>query len=491
MFERKKLHPISAVTNLLKSLKEIIIPFIVLVFFNAGSEKTAFWDYIPIGVMVLLPIIAFINGILKWWRFSYRIEEEELRIEYGVFIRKRRYIPIERIQSLNFSEGLLHRPFSLVKVKVETAGSSDPSEAEAELTAIRKEEAEELQTIIRQIKNKKRSEISESVGELDGVEAEYELKEEIVYQMSLKDLFLMGLTSGGVGVIFSGLAVFFSQGSEFIPYEYVYDQLEIFVSNGVVFVSVISFFALLFTWMLSVGATAIVYGNFTVKKLENEIIVTKGLIEKKQITIPQDRIQGIHIVQSPIRELLGFSTVKIVSAGGSVLDKDSVNINVLPFIKRNQIGSIMTQIVPGYELLESITPLPKRSKRKYIIRLLFLPILPMIGLTAAWFPYGALSFVGVPFLWWFALLQHRTAGVHVGTDQLTVQYRGVTKNRIVLKKNRIQVIEYSESWFQKRNNLATLLSTVKSSGASLVGKVRDLEGKTAHDVMEWFSPKQK
>ena len=86
-------------------------------------------------------ILSLIIGIISWLRYTYRVEDGELRIESGVFVRKKRYIPFERIQSLDFSEGILQRPFGLVKVRVETAGSSGSQDAEAVLTAITKAEA--------------------------------------------------------------------------------------------------------------------------------------------------------------------------------------------------------------------------------------------------------------------------------------------------------------------------------------------------------------
>ena len=48
--------------------------------------------------------------IIKWKRFEYWFEDDELRIEYGLFVKKKRYIPFDRIQSLDYTEGILHRP---------------------------------------------------------------------------------------------------------------------------------------------------------------------------------------------------------------------------------------------------------------------------------------------------------------------------------------------------------------------------------------------
>ena len=114
-------------------------------------------DYLTFMIFGVLMIVFFITGIIKWKRFEYWFEDDELRIEYGLFVKKKRYIPFDRIQSLDYTEGILHRPFKLVKVKVETAGGSTSKKAEAELTAITKEAAELIEREIADAKSGKRS----------------------------------------------------------------------------------------------------------------------------------------------------------------------------------------------------------------------------------------------------------------------------------------------------------------------------------------------
>ena len=150
MSERKRLHPISAVASCLKQIKEMIFPFILLFVVGKEWRWTTYWWYIVAAIAIIFPLVI---GILSWLRFTYRIEEGELRIESGIFVKKKRYIPFERIQSLDFSEGILQRLFGLVKVKVETAGSTSLTEAEAVLTAITKEEAKVIQDTLSLVKN--------------------------------------------------------------------------------------------------------------------------------------------------------------------------------------------------------------------------------------------------------------------------------------------------------------------------------------------------
>ncbi|WP_449444682.1 PH domain-containing protein [Ureibacillus acetophenoni] len=133
-----KLHPISSIINFLKGLKELIIPIAIILLsrlFNKSDEMNFWSDLFPILIIVVPIVFYLISGLIKWWTFIYWFEDAELRVEYGLFIKKKRYIPFERIQSLNYKEGIFHQVFGLVQVMIETAGSPN-GKPEVELTAV-------------------------------------------------------------------------------------------------------------------------------------------------------------------------------------------------------------------------------------------------------------------------------------------------------------------------------------------------------------------
>ena len=170
MSEAKRLHPIAAVISFLKGLKESILPLIVLLFVGRGDSGFGLWQF---AIFFIFILVSLLSGILRWLRYTYRVEEGELRIESGLFVKKKRYIPFERIQSLDFSEGVLQRPFGLVKVKVETASSSS-SEAEVVLTAIKKSEALAIQELLTSNKHSEK---------LEGLEPKQPV-DEVIYKMT-------------------------------------------------------------------------------------------------------------------------------------------------------------------------------------------------------------------------------------------------------------------------------------------------------------------
>jgi putative membrane protein len=475
MFERKRLHPIAVVSNVLKQLKELIFPILAVTVFGGGSrEWSAF--IIPIGAV----IFALVYGIINWFRYSYRIEENEIRIESGVFVRKKRYIPFERIQSLNQSEGILQRPFGLVKLKIETAGKGGKNEAEAELAAISKEEASRIQKVLTEIKN---TEVGPSL--------EVNSNQNVVYKISSTELFLLAITSGGVGVIISAVIAFLAQFSEMIPYGKLFHRFEKFITNGILFISLIVLLILLVVWMFALVGMMLKYANFTVIKSGDDLVISRGFIERRQITIPFKRIQAIRVSQNLIRQPLGFATVFLENAGSSVENDGKTKIMILPLVKRNEIQKILKRWLPDYQLEVNFESAPKRALRRYLIKgwLVILPIIliPQFFLNI-WGWVLILLIIPVSFLQYWT---YRDAGWNLEGDQLTLQYRSINKNTVYFKKGKIQSLGMDESYFQSKKGLATIHATAKSGPAGADARVVDVERDHADEIFGWFSYEKK
>src|SRR5699024_12337663 len=84
-------------------------------------------------------LILLITSFFSWLRHTYRVEDGELRVEKGIFIRKKRYISINRIHKIDFTANVLHRILKLVKVNVHTAAARSI----ATLTALNTQDTEQ------------------------------------------------------------------------------------------------------------------------------------------------------------------------------------------------------------------------------------------------------------------------------------------------------------------------------------------------------------
>lgn len=473
MFEPQKLHPVTIVYQILKQLKEIIFPFIAILLIGGTQSSWNYYYLIFLGIAGLLGIAV---GIASWFFFTYQMMEGELRINVGIFFKKKRYIPFERIQSIDTTEGILHRPFNLVKVKIETAGGA--GEAEAVLTAIPKEMAEKMrETINRYKKGVNSSEVEKQ--ELDqGTE---------IYKISNKELLILATTSGGIGVVVSGIIAFVSQFEEIIPAKSIVKQFQQVVESGVAFISILIFTILLFLWIVSLAITILKYANFTMKKVGNDLVITRGILEKKQLTVPLHRIQAIRITENLLRQPFKLATVYIESAGGSILDNEASKVVAIPLIKKEKIANLLMGVLTEYDFQVSIKPVPNKSSWRFIIFNSWYTVLAIIPAIFIWREWGLFSLILLLIFSIWGYLKYRNAGWNVTDKQLTISYLSIEKNTVLMKKNRIQTLEYSEGIWQKKQNLASLHSNVASGMGSTGGSVANLLKEDVEKIYDWYS----
>ncbi|MEY8192946.1 PH domain-containing protein [Peribacillus simplex] len=479
MSEPKRLHPIAVLLNIIKSIKELVIPFLLVVVIPGKNEGIPGW----IQPLVIAIIILFIigNAFLQWLRFTYRMEEGEFRIESGVFVRKKRYIKYDRIHSIDISEGIVQRIFSLVKLNIETAGGS---QADAVLSAIRKSDADRINAFISEEKN------ANNPSGKDKNEVADNAKSSSVFKQTLPQLFVMAATSGAVGVFLSGAIAFISQFDEMIPFERIFKDYEDFIEMGTIILTLFALVALLVVYVLATLSMVIKYASFTVIKTDEEIVISRGLLEKRQLTIPIHKIQGIRIMENLIRKPLGLATVYIEYAGGSMEDKESLSIMLFPLIRKKHLHEKILEILPVYETTTEMTPIPKRALSRYVFHK-FLYLIPIIG-ALVWFfrPWGYLSLLLVPLAIFWAYMQYRDAGWNIEGDLLILSSRFFSKQTLIMQRSRIQSITYKKSWFQNRKELATISASVKSGITSRVGMVADVEEKDCLIIKSWYLPKK-
>ncbi|WP_432361688.1 PH domain-containing protein [Sporosarcina sp. UB5] len=302
--------------------------------------------------------------------------------------------------------------------------------------------------------------------------------------MTTKDLLVLATTSGGVGVILSGAAIFLSQFGDLLPFEWMFEEISAFIKFGLLIVAVAVFLGLLGVWLLSVAMTFLSHFNFTVELDEEDIVITRGLLEKKKVTVPLRRIQSVVVVENPFRKLFGYASVAIHSAGGSV--GQSSKINLFPIVKRGRVESYLGDIFPELHLEEPTKKLTAKG-RPYYYRIDFLWMLPVIGaLTYFFFPYGLFSLAIIPVIVVYGMWQHRSAAYDIVDNQLTMRFRGFSLQTAYMMKKRIQSMEMKQSYFHRRKGVATILANVKSGMGVYHATVHHMDVEEAERILSWY-----
>lgn len=492
--QRYKLHWITAVVETVKTLKDMIAPFVILVVANGFKGESTqpwfvqYWSLILFGILLVSTLVA---GIVKWRRFDYWFEDQELRMVSGLFVRKKRYIPFDRIQSLDYTEGIFHRPFNLVKVKVETAGSASGKDAEAELTAITKDAAEQIEQEIQRAKRvqiigpiPRRYENEELLLHGDReITQETERSVRAVFSMTTGDLLMLATTSGGIGVILSGAVVFLSQIEEIIPFDWLFGELESFVRFGVFVIGILILLGFILVWLLSVAMTFLANYDFKVKLEKDDLVITRGLLEKKRVTVPLNRVQNVSIVENPFRQLFGYASVVLSSAGGV---GEGARIKLFPLAKRDRIIEPLQELFPNLDFGEPTEVLDARGKRFYYRFKLFLTLVLVAAASYFLFPYGLLSLLLLPFVWGLGLWQYKTAAYSILPKQLTMRFRSISRHTVFMEKNRIQSMEVDQNYFHRRRKVATVTANVKSGMTVDAPAVRHMPQEQAEQFLLWY-----
>ncbi|MDQ0163474.1 PH domain-containing protein [Aeribacillus alveayuensis] len=472
MSEARRLHPVSALIRLVKWLKEMIAIYVLIII---GSPDHRLYGIVAICAISLFIIIS---SILYWLKYTYRIEDNEFRVEYGVFIKKKRYVPIERIQTINISTGIIQRLFGLVKLQIETAGGA--FEAEVELSAIRKSEAERIQQILHEKKKWLREEKEE--GEL-GLE-ERVLSKESIYHISPKELFITAATSSGLGVILSIFA-FLSQFDELFSLDSIFnlviEKVEILTKEGIGAIIFVIVLLLIAAWILSMIGAVLKYGNFTVEMHDGQLIISRGLLEKRQVTVSLERIQAVRIVENPLRQFLGYATVHIDTAGSS----EAASL-LFPLIKKRDMKEKIESIM-DVTIQEQLHKLPKRALRRFWLKDLLVVMIVIIPLCIFFRPWGYASLLLMPAVVVLGYYQFRDAGWKIIENELTLAYRILAKTTVMMKKKRIQSLKVHGSYFQRNLNLRTLISYVHSGVGLGRYAVVDIDVKDAKKIYNWLS----
>ncbi len=475
MSEFRRQHPIAAVTQLFVVIRQNIVPFIIFVVLGSRNSGDYFWLIILIGA-----ISTFILGIVSWYRFKFRVIDDELQINKGVLVRKKLYLSKDRIQVIDITEGLLQRMFGLVKVEIKTAGGGTEK---ATISAISRKEAIELRTLLRE-NNQVTEVMAEETSELEFQEESISNNPPKMWVLSNRDLFFAALTSGNFGVIASILGAVSGQLDQFITEEnmdYVFGLLPGISQITVVLWSIA--IILMISYILSFIGVILRYGDFKIEKKEKELQITSGLLERKQITVPFDRVQAFRFVEGVLRQPFGYGMLYVESAGFEQKENDR-SIVLLPFVKRERLPSFLEDFMNEMpESGETIVP-PKRALFRYMRQPNYLLLLAIPVLWLFWDWAWMLSLLVIPFTL-FGWLEYKDARIKVARQTILMQYRNLARTTAIIKRNRVQVSDISMNPFQKRKELSTVSITAASGAGGKTFTVNDLDEKEAITLLHW------
>jgi putative membrane protein len=485
------------------------------------------------GVLVLLAW-----STVEWLRRTYSLEGGALRLEEGVLARKLRAVPFDRIQQVDLVRKPLHRLLGVATLRVETAGGG--SAAEVDLNVVTLAEAQALRTSL--LRAKARSAAARAgpgaaptgqgdgaatgagvagaqgsgpgvagagVGgagvagtgvagtEVIGAEVAEAPAERVLLRLPLVEVMLAGITGSRAAAALVVLGPL-SQAADWFPGldDWVFQRFD---PEAVTPTTPAAFLAVavlaVIVWLGLAAASSIVtdYG-FTLARVGNDLVVRRGLLERREAHLPLARLQVVRIEESLLRRALGLASIRIQSAGRTGAADQSAGRLAIPILQRVQVNRVLDELIAGAAPVPRLLAPPPAARRRSVTRsvlraglVVALVALPLWILTAVGVLEvpSALALAALPVLGVAAavgLAAYRSLGHAIGEGFLYARAGVAIRVLAVVPVDKTQSGSVRSSPFQRRAGLATL--HVDIAGGGPTPQVHDEAEPRAEDLLQ-------
>ena len=431
----------------LKTVWEIlkrIWPLLLLMLFRRspeeGSNRGAFYEWIVIGFSLL----ALLAGVLRFYFFRFHILNNELIVKKGWLKKETLTIPLQKIQTVHIEQSILHEVLNIVKISIDTAGST---KTEVAIDALRRPMAEALRSqLLEEGKDPAHDQATEAPGTP-------------LIKLSGKDLLRLSLSANHLEAFFILLS--FGLGTwdnlRNISDRAVSDA-EGLVRTGTTLLWLFFVPALLLTvFVISTARIVFRFFDFTVFGSAAGYRIRSGLTNVKERTVVFRKIQYVSWHANWIRRLMRLWILEY-HVSGSDEQKRALKV---------QVPVTNPAYVPV--LAENYAPLPHPEGREavrvhpsYIYRrLLMIGLFPTAALLGIFWPqWGerALVFCAYPllialYLW----LYQRKFRLWAFREELLIRRGFLGEEFILLQWYKLQSVVLKQSLYERRHHLATVV----------------------------------
>lgn len=430
---------------------------------------------IPGGVFLLVPMVGvllFGLATLAWWRYTFVVVEDELRVTKGVLSEDRLTIPLDRVQSVSIDQDFIRRPIGLVRASLDTAGTD---QAEFTIDAIDRSIAEALQRVSAE---QRRAAISEP--SLDGSDQPPPpVAPDIpIVRRTPLELVKLGLAQSpraGLAVIapFIAFADEFGDvfelgltsvsGTEWDASRLVYALVTVLVIGTVL------------SMVLQVGREVITNWDLTLTRTPSGLRRTSGLFSRVSRAASFARVQRLSTHQPPLRRIIGFRRVSLPTIGAGDLSMSGCT--------DDEVARIRTLVLEPDEIVSQldrrISPLGVFLEVRNTT-LVLAPVVAILVVLFGW--WGTAMLVVLPVVWLVARRYNRNFRWGLAGSGLArvAHVVSVATSEVAMRKTQTVIVR--QSFFERRRGLATL-EVATARGALTIPLIDEAEARAVRDAV--------
>jgi putative membrane protein len=384
------------------------------------------WWLLALGALVLLAWSA-----LEWLRRTYTLEGGALRLEEGVLSRQLRAVPFDRIQQVDLVRKPLHRLLGVATLRVETAGGSSRAEVDLDVVTLaeaRSLRSTLLQAKARAAGGPGAAGSGSAAGGavdsrahqgsgsatlpegapstagsggarpgtgilsggarpgtgiLSGgarpdtgslAAAEVEAApppERVLLRLRVGEVVLAGITGSRAAAALVVLGPL-SQVTDWVPGldDWLlarFDPESVTPTTPAAFLVVAVLVAVVWLGLAALSSIVTDYG-FTLARVGDDLVVRRGLLERREAVLPLARLQVVRVEESLLRRALALASVRLQSAGRTGRGDETASRLAIPVLQRSEVNRVLGELLPGASPIPALRAPPPAARRRAVVR---------------------------------------------------------------------------------------------------------------------------
>jgi putative membrane protein len=464
----ERLHRAGIVVYALATLREAAIPLIAIFavsVLGGGFDERSIVR--AVGFAIAGAAFAAAAGYVRWMTTRWWVSDDGgIHHRSGVISTKAVDVPLSRVQSLDLEQGPVQRLFGVQALHVQTGGGG--ARGEIVLDAVGPDVVRALRDLLAE---------RPAAPTPGPATAAPEPRERVAERrLDRSRLLLAALTAGQFSVILPILAVLGQLGESLFDPERGREAVGLLpesTGGWVIAVAVLAIAA----WLLSVAGTVVAFAGFTAGRDGDRLRIRRGLLARREATVPVERIRAIAIVEGVLRRPLGLASLRLEVIGHA--DEPAAAQTLFPLLRRAEVRPFLDRLLP--ELADDpagLEPPPRRALRRYALP----PALAGLAAGAAAWPLTGLGpwalLAAVPAAGYGAA-RYRAAGWRLSDGRLAVRSLLLARTTVLAPAANRESHAIEQTVLQRHGDLADL---EVAFGKSTTARIRHLDAAVAGDA---------
>lgn len=450
--------------NVFRLLIRQLWVLILVVLFNPKKQIFSGFTF----MVLALALFGAVMSVINYFNYFFYIRDGELVMEKGVIRKIKVNVPLDRIQTVNFSQGILHQFFNVVAVDIDTAGSTGK---EFSLQAISKEKADALRNYVenvRQLSVPAETDMEETDTSRQATAGN---EDKLLFHLSMSDLLKIGVsqnhlrTAGIIMAFFFGFADDVEEALDLNLSKKVEEFIGTAQGGDVIYLLLLSIpFFLFISFLITLVRSSLQHFDLKFWRTDRGFKIVSGLFTRQELSANLQKIQFIRWSTSPLMRLFNMMAVRMPQAA-SVRVGRKLSVG-LPGCYEPQLSAVRAAYFPEEKNLpEEEHGVDKRIIRRQFFLQGILPVLLLMPMTYSWMGNAIwVWLMWLPPALWLSIKYFQNWRWFVSEEGLRTHSGVVNQTSVLLQWYKVQAVTIRQSIFLRRVGLAHLiLSTAAGS----------------------------